>query len=391
MSARADLPVGTVLGGRFRVEGKLGAGTMGTVYEVEHVLTRHRRALKLLDPELRAHRETWERFRREASIAARIESPRVVSVFDAGELPEGDAYVLMELLEGESMASLLSRRAPLPVGEIAGMVREAALGLHAAHEAGIVHRDVKPANLFVCSDGRLKVLDFGICRFDADLTQLESRTVDPSSLGTPSFMSPEQVRGVRDLDRRVDVWALGVLLYVGVVGDRPFRAGSLPELAVAIDRGRREPLPSTVPPALAAVIDRAMAVERDERFPTAAALADALSPFLAETATLDPRATLHPRETLDPRELSTIEPPKRSRRGLFFGLAAVIGLGSILAFVSTRSTATTTAAASVLPSIAPSPSIVPSAVLSPAVSVSASAPKTPPAPALPLHRDNPYR
>jgi len=409
MAARAELAVGTVLGGRFRIEGKLGAGTMGTVYEIEHVLTRHRRALKLLDPDLRSHPETWERFQREASIAARIVSPYVVEVFDAGELPEGDAYVLMELLEGESLGALLGRRAPLPVAELASLVREAALGLHAAHEAGIVHRDVKPANLFVCAGGRVKVLDFGICRFEPELTQLEAKTTDPSALGTPAFMAPEQVRGVTDLDRRVDVWALGVLLYVGAAGARPFRASSLPELAVAIDRGRNVPLAEVapaLPPSFVAVVDRAMAVEREDRFPSAAALAEALLPFAtgSDDATLDPKRPEDTAITLDPRELSTAEPdpkpPRRSASSLWVvGLVVAIATAAfvlwprkaVVAPLPAPITSVVATKESPVPSISPSMTSFTSPTPSATTPKPALAKPTASPSGLLLHRDNPYQ
>ncbi len=425
MSPRDGLAAGTVLGGRFRILRAIGAGTMGTVYEVEHLLTRHRRALKLLAPALRAHPETWARFQREASIAARLASPHVTEVHDAGELEDGQAYVLMELLEGEDLGALLARRGPLPLPELAALVRAAALGLHAAHEAGIVHRDVKPANLFVCEDGRVKVLDFGICRFDPELTRIEPGTQDPAALGTPAYMAPEQVRGARDLDRRVDVWALGAILFLGASGARPFRARTLPELAVAVDRGRpvpRAPVAPALPPSFVAIVDRAMAMKREERFPTAAALADALASFTAAspadvasqpTATLDPIAKREPR-TLDPRDLVTIEPeppsprPARAvgRAPLLIGIAVVALAGALLARAATRSDPAAIAPATSHPSAyvpiavaSPAPSPPPPSIPPPippstpatAIAPPKPAPKASPSSALPLHRDNPYR
>lgn len=416
MPARADLAPGTVLGGRFRVERALGAGTMGAVYEVEHVLTRHRRALKILDPGLHTHRETYERFQREASIAARIESLYLAEVFDAGTFENGVAYVLMELLTGESLEQLFSRRLPRPVVELARYVREAALGLHAAHEAGIVHRDVKPANLFVCDDGRIKVLDFGICQFEPDMTQLAVQTRDPTAMGTPAYMAPEQVRGERDLDGRVDVWALGAILYFGAAGVRPFRASTLQELAVAIDRGRRVPLAEVaphLPSALVAIIDRAMAVERSDRYPSAAALAAALEPIVLRGAGADPTTTLDPHDpavTLDSRELVTADPeplvaPQRTvppRRSIAKTIA-VLSLAAVLAALAAVGIARRTPSVANAPSSAPLiASVVPSSTPA-AVSVASSAPAAAPplasaplkptatATTVPLHRDNPYQ
>jgi serine/threonine protein kinase len=282
--AADDLARGTMLAGRYLIEARIGSGTMGTVFEVTHALTRHRRALKLLRVDVAADREMRERFLREVSAAGRIGNPHIVEVLDAGVLDDGRGYLVTELLEGESLAALLARRTKLPIPELADIVAQACDALHAAHESGIVHRDVKPANIWIANAGGralVKLLDFGVCKFAGDLTHAPDLTADPSSLGTPSYMSPEQVRGLADVDGRADVWALGVILYLASSGRRPFSARTLPELAVAIDRGRIEPLAEAeLPDDFREVVERAMAIEREDRYPTARALAEALAPFI---------------------------------------------------------------------------------------------------------------
>jgi serine/threonine protein kinase len=284
---------GVVLGGKFRVIREIGSGGMGAVYEVVHVLTHHHRALKVLHVEREKAQEASVRLLREASAAGRIGNKHIVETFDAGTLDSGDTYVVMELLEGESFAALLKRKNRIPLGELTTLIRQACDGLHAAHEAGIVHRDVKPANLFVTKrDGKqfLKIVDFGVSKFDSGTTEDTELTREGAMIGTPSYMSPEQVRGLSDVDGRADVYALGIILYTAASGKRPFGGGSVTELAVQIDRGRYTPLRDVrpdVPKEFADAVACAMATEREHRFPTAKALAEALLPFAVGEQTIN--------------------------------------------------------------------------------------------------------
>ncbi|HEY8945840.1 MAG TPA: serine/threonine-protein kinase, partial [Polyangiaceae bacterium] len=272
MSKAADrFPTGTVLAGKLRVVQRLGFGGMGAVYEVEHELTRHRRALKLLHAEMRAVPGVVERFLREASAAGRIGNPHIVETFDAGYLESGEPYIVMELLEGETLASLLETQGVLSIERSCAILEQVADGVAAAHAAGIVHRDLKPENIFLTGSERafVKLLDFGVSKFDSAATGVQNLTMEGSPIGTPYYMSPEQVRGEKSVDARADIYALGVVLYECLTGKKPFVAETLPHLAVLIHEGRFQPpteLRPGLPASIDAVVARAMASDPGQRY-----------------------------------------------------------------------------------------------------------------------------
>jgi serine/threonine-protein kinase len=295
----SSIVTGSVVAGKLRVVRLLGVGGMGAVYEVEHEMTKHRRALKVL--RRGASAEGIERFLREASAAGRIGSAHIAQTFDAGTLEDGSPFLLMELLAGETLEQRLRRAGPVPPGELADWIDQVCEGVHAAHEAGIVHRDLKPDNLFleVHDEGIfVKVLDFGISKFDERVTGAPGLTQQGSVMGTPQYMAPEQLRSA-GIDRRTDVYALGVILYECACGERPFDAASAQHLAVLIARGQPIPLAQrspSLPPGFCQVVHRAMAVEPERRFGSARALAEALAPFRGLAIVLAAPTERGPRE-----------------------------------------------------------------------------------------------
>jgi eukaryotic-like serine/threonine-protein kinase len=281
---------GTLVANRLRVVRVIGVGGMGTVYEVEHELTKHRRALKVLHARAARQPSVVERFVREASAAARVANAHVAETFDAGRLDTGEPYLLMELIDGETLEQRLQRAGPIDVGELCDLVHQACEGVHAAHLAGIVHRDLKPENLIVTArDGApfLKVLDFGISKFDSARTGALGITTEGSVMGTPYYMSPEQVLASTSLDARTDVYSLGVILYECACGERPYEAQSVEHLAVLIHEGKAMPLDLRrpgLPGAFCAAVHRAIAVSRDARFASARELAEAIGPLRTPAA-----------------------------------------------------------------------------------------------------------
>lgn len=278
------LPAGTLLAGKFRVVRCLGAGGMGSVYEIEHELTKHRRALKMLHASMAAIPGVVERFLREASAAGRVGNPHIVETFDAGTLETGEPYIVMEMLKGGTLTDRISA-GPMAVPEVVDLIGQACDGVQAAHDAGIVHRDLKPDNLFISDlEGRpfIKILDFGISKFDPSKTGGMALTQEGAALGTPYYMSPEQIRGEMSLDARADVYALGVILYECFAGQRPFEADALTHLAVLIHTGKPKPLLEhrpDLPPGLTELVSRAMATDRNHRVQSAQELRNELAKF----------------------------------------------------------------------------------------------------------------
>jgi eukaryotic-like serine/threonine-protein kinase len=280
------LKAGAVLAGKYLIERVLGCGGMGVVVAATHIELRAPRAIKLPQPFGSDHEVSAERFLREATITARLTSEHVVRIHDGGKLPGGAPYIVMERLDGCDLGDLVQRGGRLPPEDAALYVSQACAAMEEAHALGILHLDLKPANLFltVRSDGTpcVKVLDFGIARCaDEPLAPARDRVE-----GSPAYMAPEQAMADRAIGPQADVWALGVILYELVTGRAPFRANTL--AATFSHVLNREPAPAAalrpdLPPGLAAIISRCLNKSPDRRFADAAALRAALAPF-AEAA-----------------------------------------------------------------------------------------------------------
>ncbi len=291
-----ELVAGTLLDGKFRVVRTIGAGGMGAVYEVVHELTKHRRALKVLHPQYSASAAVVTRFLREASAAGRIGNSHIVETFDAGRLQNGAPYIVMELLSGQALDSLLRDKGRLEFDEAIEYMTQASWALQAAHDAGIVHRDIKPDNLFVSAGPFVKILDFGISKFDLSLTGGQKLTQVGTPMGTPYYMSPEQVRGEAHIDARTDIYSLSAVLYECATGHKPFMGDSTQEIAVRIHEGNPPPLSNyrpDLPEGFAAVVARGMSVDATQRYPTMRAFADALLAVRSAPATRPLFPALH--------------------------------------------------------------------------------------------------
>lgn len=288
---------GAVIAGKFRLERILGVGGMGAVFEATHVALGERVAVKFLRPELRDKPELVERFLREARSQFRIKSDHIVRVLDVGTAESGTPYIAMELLEGVSLHAHVRRLGRVAPGEAAEIVMQACDALSAAHALGIVHRDVKTKNLMLTSAPsgalRVKLVDFGVAQISSpDLG--DRLTATETIMGTPLYMPPEQLRSARLADARSDVWAIGVVLYEVLTGSLPYLAESAADMLFRHYHETPKPVHEVIdgiPPALGAIVAKCLSLEPADRFPSAAALADALAPFARER-------TLLPRETL---------------------------------------------------------------------------------------------
>jgi serine/threonine protein kinase len=287
-----NLEPGCVLAGKYRIERVLGQGGMGVVLSAYHVQLEQRVAVKLMLPHATASDEAVARFLREARAAARISSEHVARVFDVGALETGEPYMAMEYLEGSDIAQLLAQRSRLPVEEAIDYLLQACEALAEAHAVGIVHRDLKPSNLFLVSrmDGRrfVKVLDFGISKMTGGSGPSSAlSTVTSALMGSPLYMSPEQMSSSKNVTASTDVWALGVVLYELVSGKPPFNGDTLPQVCARVMSEPPPPLSGRapgLPPALYEVVDRCLEKEPTARYPSVAELARALEPLASANA-----------------------------------------------------------------------------------------------------------
>ena len=281
-----EIHSGDLLAGKYRVERVLGAGGMGFVVAATHIHLEQLVALKFIKQGALESDEAVHRFLREARAAVRLKSEHVARVFDVGTLESGEPYMVMEYLDGQDLHAV-AKRGPLPIEEACEYVLQACEALAEAHSLGIVHRDIKPANLFL-TKGRggipnIKVLDFGISRVAAVAESSDNLEVTNANtmLGSPRFMSPEQMLDPTDVDGRTDVWSLGIILYKLLSGALPFESETLGGLLTKVMNAPLRPihdLRGDLPPALVAVLEKCMEKDRDNRY-RVAELAHALAPF----------------------------------------------------------------------------------------------------------------
>ncbi len=291
--APREVRVGDVVAGKYEVRRVIGRGGVGVVVAAHHTTLDAPVALKFLLPHLANDKEIVARFLREARAAVKLQGEHVARVMDAGSTDDGAAFLAMELLEGRDFAAILKSDGALPIADAVDYVMQACDAVAEAHALGIVHRDLKSANLFLTrgADGLplVKVLDFGLSKTETS----ESRsglTSEHHVFGSIHFMSPEQMRSSRDADVRSDIWALGVVLYAFVAGRVPFEGKFLPEVCSAVLTGAPPSLTSLRPevsPELEAVVMRCLRVEAAERFQSVAELARALAPFAPARSAAD--------------------------------------------------------------------------------------------------------
>jgi serine/threonine protein kinase len=269
-----EVTVGTVVAGKYRLDARLGSGGMGTVWACTHLGLGDRMAIKIVSTSTALSREVRSRFAKEARATARLKSRFSVQVFDSGELPHGTPYIVMEYLEGETLSQHLRSVSKMPIDETIGILVQVARGLQRAHAEGIVHRDIKPGNIFLAhtsDDGIVaKVFDFGVVKLLDAANGTE--TVEGMFVGTPQFMSPEQAMGRTDVDHRTDIYSLGVLAYRMLTGRPVYEVASIPALVLQICNGPlpklRDVLPD-LPPDVESWFQRTCARDPNLRFDSA--------------------------------------------------------------------------------------------------------------------------
>jgi serine/threonine-protein kinase len=334
--------VGTVLDGKFQIEKPLASGAAGDVYEALHLGLNSRVAVKVLRP---GAPETADirrkRFMREARVAARIRSDHVVRVFDIVAPERGPTYIVMELLHGETLAQRVRRVGALPAAEAVDYVVQAAKPLGEMHDAGIVHRDVKPSNLFLARDAdgknRIKLLDFGVAAFQQPVARHESSiTLSEAIVGTPRYMAPEQVQSSKRIDARADVWALGVTLYELLAGTPPFDGQTV--LAVLNQIENQEPRRLAerrpdLPAPLVALVHACLAKDPDKRPANARAVADAIAAFSSDGGHSSDEVAVVPSRPSFPRMGLASLLAQRKRMAI---AAGALGAGAIIVIAATH-------------------------------------------------------
>jgi serine/threonine-protein kinase len=356
--------------GSYRIVSRLGKGGMGEVFVAEHVMLGNKAVVKMLLRELSDDQAVIDRFFNEAKAATQVKHPGIIQIFDFGLHASGSAFIVMELLDGETLARRIQRGRLAPINA-AVIARQVASAVDAAHKSGIIHRDLKPDNLFLVPDPevsegeRVKVLDFGIAKLASQSTH---STATGQLFGTPFYMSPEQCKNTASVDARTDVYALGCILYEMLTGRRPFAGETITELVTAHLFEKPKPpseIVANLPTGLEQTILRALAKSPDDRQPSMAALAAELGKITGRTPTPLPISikseppvsapvsllakTLA--ETTLGRSTGQISdaPAHHPRRALAVGFAALAVVGAVIATIAVASSHTTSAPTERLP------------------------------------------
>jgi serine/threonine-protein kinase len=333
--------VGDIVAGKYRIESVIGEGGMGAVFAATHTVTEKRVALKWMRPDLVGQHGAVQRFMREAQAAGRLNHPNVVDIYDIGE-HDGSPFLVMEYLQGEPLGAALERSLLSPQQVVRYLI-PAMRGVSAAHARGVVHRDLKPDNIFLCknadgSDREPKVLDFGISKVTSADGALNPRlTRTGAVMGTPYYMSPEQLRDAAEIDERTDVYAFGVILYEALTGRVPFDAENYSALILEIATGtpkRPRQLRPEIPEGLERIVLKAMARDPDDRYANVDGLGRALEPY-SRTSSRAPRKDRKDKdqdEPIEPQRASlsvttpfvSDSPLETSRRRPWLGAAAAV-------------------------------------------------------------------
>jgi len=280
-----------VVDGKYRLTRRIGEGGMGTVFEGENIRIKRKVAIKVLHDHVATSPEFAQRFVREARASARIGSEHVCDVLDLGDLESGEKYIVMELLDGESLEQRLDK-GRLEPNVIVPLAFEILEGLGAMHQVGVIHRDLKPANVFLCNKKgggvTVKILDFGVAKVEAsdeDPSGIHDMTSTGTMMGTPLYMSPEQARGARDVDGRTDLYAASVIMYQSLTGETPHQGGSLHELLFKIVLDDPKPIQSLAPDVddeLAELVMKGLSRDVDHRYSSAREYQEALKAWGAK-------------------------------------------------------------------------------------------------------------
>ncbi len=271
-----SLTSGDVIEDKYRIVRLLGEGGMGAVYEGENTRINRRVAIKVLHAAFASNADVVKRFEREAQAAGRIGNDHILEVLDLGSLDNGDRFMVMEYLDGEPLSERIGQRGRMSPAELSGIIRQVLTGLAAAHDAGILHRDLKPDNIFILKEKAgqrdfAKIIDFGISKFQPMNNEMKM-TQTGAVMGTPYYMSPEQARGDSVTDARSDIYSMGVIMYEAVTGSVPYDAATFNQLMFKIVLSEPTPLAETAPEidaAFASLIDKAMARDAAHRFQSA--------------------------------------------------------------------------------------------------------------------------